>query len=138
MTYPKLLDYVTKEELIKEFESIFLIFKDFQSKPSEDIVISPIINFEGFQFVRIFYDQEALFTFYNNDDLDDALGNFKNGFGNNNVKVFSEKQSISVNIESSIVAVLEENSSIWKYIEWKEDLFDNIDIIPITVLEKLK
>ena len=77
-------------------------------KLREDIVISPIINFEGFQFVRIFYDQEALFTFYNNDDLDDALGNFKNGFGNNNVKVFSEKQSISVNIESSIVAVLEE------------------------------
>ena len=32
MTYPKLLDYVTKEELIKEFESIFLLFKDFQSK----------------------------------------------------------------------------------------------------------
>ena len=137
MTYPKLFDYVTKEELIKDYKSRSRFKKDVQSKLIGDIVISPIINFEGFKFNRIFYNEETLISFYNNDDLEYFIEDFEFAFGKNNIKVFSENNSFSVNIESSIVAILEGNSSKWKYIGWGESLFNDTDIIPAIVYEKL-
>ena len=38
----------------------------------------------------------------------------------------------------SSLAILQKNSSEWKYLEWKEDLFEQIDIIPDSIIEELK
>ena len=138
MTYPKLFDHFTKEQLVETYESVFTVFKDFQSRSSNIIDLYPIINYEGLQFTRFFYDSEIVFTFYNTDDLDNTLPAFRDGYGEGNVKAFRNTNSIIVNMKSSMIAVLQENSSEWKYLEWKEDLFQQYGIIPISVIEKLK
>ena len=141
IAYPKLFDMASKEQLVKVFESIFDVYKDFQLRPSNIIDIYPIVNYEGDQFTRFFYDNEAIFTFYNTDDLDNTLPVFIDEYGEDNVKAFRNTNSISLKMKSSQLAVLQENSSEWKYLEWQEgqeEVFKQYDIIPVSVLEKLK
>ena len=138
ITYPKLFDMASKEQLVKVFESVFDVYKDFQLKPSNIIDIYPIVNYEGDQFTRFFYDNEVIFTFYNTDDLDNTLPVFIDEYGEDNVKAFRNTNSISIKMKSSQLAVLQENSSEWKYLEWQEETFKQYDIIPVSVLEKLK
>ena len=141
IAYPKLFDMASKEQLVKVFESLFDVYKDFQLRPSNIIDIYPIVNYEGNQFTRFFYDNEVIFTFYNTDDLDNTLPVFIDEYGEDNVKAFRNTNSISIKMKSSQLAVLQENSSEWKYLEWKEgqeEVFKQYDIIPVSVLEKLK
>jgi hypothetical protein len=141
IAYPKLFDMASKEQLVKVFESLFDVYKDFQLRPSNIIDIYPIVNYEGDQFTRFFYDNEVIFTFYNTDDLDNTLPVFIDEYGEDNVKAFRNTNSISIKMKSSQLAVLQENSSEWKYLEWKEgqeEVFKQYDIIPVSVLEKLK
>jgi len=138
MTYPKLFNYVARVELEEAFESISDVFKDFQLKASNIRDLYPIINYNGLQFTRFFYDSEIIFTFYNTDDFNKTLPALKDEYGENNIKYFRNTNSITVNIKSSMIAILQEKSSEWKYLEWKEDLFNQFDVIPTSILEQLK
>jgi hypothetical protein len=138
MTYPKLFNYVARVELEEAFESISDVFKDFQLKASNIRDLHPIINYNGLQFTRFFYDSEIIFTFYNTDDFNKTLPALKDEYGEDNIKDFRNTNSITVSIKSSMIAILQENSSEWKYLEWKEDIFNQFDVIPTSILEQLK
>ena len=138
MTYPKLFNYVARVELEEAFESISDVFKDFQLKASNIRDLYPIINYNGLQFTRFFYDSEIIFTFYNTDDFNKTLPALKDEYGEDNIKDFRNTNSITVSIKSSMIAILQENLSEWKYLEWKEDIFNQFDVIPTSILEQLK
>ena len=139
LTYYKLFEMASKEQMVETMESVFKMFKDFQIRLTKITDIYPIVNYEGDQFTRFFYDNELIITFHNTDDLDNYLPGFTEGYGDN-VKVFRNTNSIRIQMESSQFAVLQENSSDWKYLEFKqgqEEMLIQYDIIPVTVIEKL-
>ena len=72
LTYYKLFE-MAKEQMVETMESVFKMFKDFQIRPTKITNIYPIVNYEGDQFTRFFYDNELIITFYNTDDLDNYL-----------------------------------------------------------------
>ena len=86
--------------MVETMESVFKMFKDFQIRPTKITNIYPIVNYEGDQFTRFFYDNELIITFYNTDDLDNYLPGFIEGYGDN-VKVFRNTNSIRIQMESS-------------------------------------
>ena len=88
MTYPKLFELATKEQILDVFEGMFDVFKDFQIIAENIIDISPIVNYKGDDFTRFFYDNELIFTFYNSDDFNNILPNFIDQYGEDNVKAF--------------------------------------------------
>jgi hypothetical protein len=135
MTYPKLFDLVTKEEFQGVLESMFEIFKDFQTSIISDVRHSyPVIDYEGDKFTKFSYDAEMMFTFFNSDDLDNILPGFIQEFGEDNIKIFQNTNSVAVNNEASMLAVLEENASKWTYLNWD----DNIEqFLPSSVIDQL-
>ena len=135
MTYPKLFDLVTKEEFQGVLESMFEIFKDFQTSIISDVRHSyPVIDYEGDKFTKFSYDAEMMFTFFNSDDLDNILPVFIQEFGEDNIKIFQNTNSVAVNNEASMLAVLEENASKWTYLNWD----DNIEqFLPSSVIDQL-
>ena len=114
ITYPKLFDVASKEQLIEVFEGIFDFYKDFQLRAENITDISLIINYEGDYFTRFFYDNEIIFTFYNSDDFDNTLPVFIDQYGENNVKALRNTNSINILYKASQIAILEENSNEWK------------------------
>jgi len=135
MTYPKLFDLFPKEEFKSVFEGMFDTFKDFQIAITSNVRHSyPVIDYEGDKFTKFSYDHEITFVFYNLDDLDIALPGFLQQFGEDNVTTFRSTNSIAVNSEASMLAVLEESVSKWTYLNWD----DNIgQFIPVTVIDQL-
>ena len=65
-------------------------------------------------------------------------GDCENGYGTYNLAPDENTLLIQINKEMSSLAILQKNSSEWKYLEWKEDLFEQIDIIPDSIIEELK
>ena len=63
--------------------------------------------------------------------MDYALPNFIEEYGEDNIKVNRNTNSITVSGESSMLAVLEANSSEWKYLEWDNNMeqFVSADIL---------
>ena len=135
MSYPKLFDLATKEELIVVFKSLFETFKDFQILLASNVRHSyPIIDYEDDKFTKFSYDQKMIFTFYNSDDLDNSLPGFMQQFGEDNIETFRNTNSIAVNSEASMLAVLEENVSKWTYLNWD----DNIEqVISTNIIDQL-
>ena len=137
MTYPHLFNLVSREEMIGVMKSIFDIFKDFQVSSISNVRHSyPIIDHEGDQFTKFDYDREATFTFYNTDDMDNILPGFIEEFGEENIKVFRNTNSATVSVESSMLAVLEENASEWKYLEWNDNIQQFVSASVIDQLSK--
>jgi len=139
MTYPKLFDYATKEDIVAQFESVFIYYKNMQLEASNIRHSYPIIEHEGMKFTRFSYDSKITFTLYDEDSLDDMYSTFRDTYGKNNVQANHVDNSIIINLESYMLAVLQDNSSEWKYLQWNDVLFDNFDdFIPSVVLKGLK
>ena len=138
ITHPKLFDLITKEQMLAQMEGMFMYFKDFQMIAENITDISSIENYEGDHYTSFFYDNEIVFTFYNSDDFDNILPTFIDEYGEDNVKAFRTSNSVNITARSSQIAVLEENSSEWKYIEWQEGYEELLyEIVPASVIEKL-
>ncbi len=136
MTYPKLFDLFPKEEFKAVFEIMFETFKDFQTSLSSNVRHSyPVIDYEGDQFTKFSYDSELIFTFYNTDDLDNMLPGFMQEFGEDNIKTFRNTNSVAVNVEASMLAVLEENTSEWTYLNWDDNIIEQL--LPASVFDQL-
>jgi len=137
MTYPHLFNLVSREEMIGVMKSIFDIFKDFQVSSISNVRHPyPIIDHEGGRFTKFVYDREVTFTFYNTDDLDNILPGFIEEYGEDNIKVFRNNNSVTVSGESSMLAVLEENASEWKYLEWNDNIQQFVSASVIDQLSK--
>ena len=131
-TYPHLFKFVSREETINAMETMLDVFKDFQTKLTSNVRHThPIIDFEGDKFTKFSFDRDLTFTFLNKDDLDFTVPNFIEEYGEDYVKVIRNTNSIIVSGESSMLAVLEANSSEWKYLEWNNnmDQFVSSDIL---------
>jgi len=136
MTYPKLFNLVPKEEFQGVLESMFEIFKDFQTSIISDVRHSyPVIDYEGDKFTKFSYDTEIIYTFYNLDDLDNSLPGFIQQFGEDNIETFRNTNSIAVNSEASMLAVLEENVSKWTYLNWDDNITEQF--IPTNIIDQL-
>ena len=135
MTYPKLFDLLPKEEFKGMFESMFEIFKDFQTSIISDLRhYYPVIDYQGDRFTKFSYDTQMTFSFFNLDDLGNILPGFIQQFGEDNVKILENTNSLIVNSEASMLAVLEKNTSQWTYLTWD----DNIEqFLPVNVIDQL-
>jgi len=135
MTYPKLFDLLPKEEFKGMFESMFEIFKDFQTSIISNLRHDyPVVDYQGDRFTKFSYDTQMTFSFFNLDDLSSILPGFIQQFGEDNVKILENTNSLIVNAEASMLAVLEKNTSQWTYLTWD----DNIDqFLPVNVIDQL-
>jgi hypothetical protein len=138
MTYPKLFDYINKEEMLLMMEGSGELFSSLNIIASEIKFLSPIVNYNEIQYTRYFYDAEINMIFHNIYDFEASLESFIEVVGEDNIRYDENTLLIQINKEMSSLAILQKNSSEWKYLEWKEDLFEQIDIIPDSIIEELK
>jgi hypothetical protein len=138
MTYPKLFDYITKEQMLEMLENSGDLFSSLNIIASEIKFLSPIVNYNEIQYTRYFYDAEINMIFLNIYDFEASLESFIEVVGEDNIRYDGNTLLIQINKEMSSLAILQKNSSEWKYLEWKEDLFEQIDIIPDSIIEELK
>ena len=138
MTYPKLFDYINKEEMLLMMEGSGELFSSLNIIASEIKFLSPIVNYNEIQYTRYFYDAEINMIFHNIYDFEASLESFIEVVGEDNIRYDENTLLIQINKEMSSLAILQKNSSEWKYLEWKDDLFQQLDIIPDSIIEELK
>jgi hypothetical protein len=138
MTYPKFFDYITKDQMLEMLENSGDLFRSLHIITSDVKDFSPIINYDGVLYTRYFYDAEINMIFYNIYDFEASLQNFIEVVGEDNIRYDENTLLIQINKEMSSLAILQKNSSEWKYLEWKEDLFNQLNIIPSSIIEELK
>jgi hypothetical protein len=137
MTYPKLFDYITKEQMIENLKSSEELYKSLNIIASDidwygmvwnskgEIKEYPIVSGSGHYevlYTRYYYDAEINMIFHNIYDFEASLQSFIEVVGEDNIRYDENTLLIQINKKMSTVAILDYNSSEWKYLEWSEKI----------------
>lgn len=138
-TYQKLFKISSREEVLSAFESAEQQGISFEIENSNIQNISEIIVHEKEQFVLVAYQMDMTIAFegdeYDNEDVLNMIHqNFKNQYGEENVK--REGKIFSIKNNSKMFAIAPVKSYDWKFLESKSDDREFLEkLIPTYVLD---
>jgi hypothetical protein len=137
MIYPKLFQFMSKEQLVELFTKMendgMLMVTSFKSIEK----ISDVIKYENEKYCRVFYNGNITIELsgFMLEKKDELVKNFKQIYGSKNVLNKKDSDTILIKASKSMIAIAQINANDWKYIEYNPELISMM--LPALVIGKL-
>jgi hypothetical protein len=137
--YPKLFEVLPKNQLIQQLQQLIDMGFDMSLLNPRLYKISEIVNYEGLQYCRLYYNSLIIIKITGDQfDVNILEQNFNMMYGKENITYDGVEKKYSIKANQSMIAVLEIDGKEWKYFEYNEKEKEFLKfLLPEYVYEKL-
>ena len=141
MVYPKMFDLIPKDQMKQSFNQLEEMGMDMKTEFKEITKISEVIIHENSKFCRVYYHSgiTIIISGLMLENKEQLIENFITAYGSDNVNYYENENRFFINAIKSMIAVLNEDSDDWKYIEYNDQQKVFLgQFIPSKVLEQIE